>query len=234
VVDDTLQIAPGHLTVAQAAERLKVTPTTVRALIASGELPAKRLGHAWMIPADAVDRRWSRGSRHGRRFVPANAWALLFMAADMPAPWIDRHDRWRLRRYLDTHRLIDIRAQLVDRGQPRSYRAHPGVMTALRTDPALMLTGPTGASEARLGLVGGAGEVDAYVAAAALAAIVRRHHLHPTREPNVTLRVVPDFGVTWPPARIAPIPAIALDLMDSQEPRAQQVGADLLTSLHRA
>jgi excisionase family DNA binding protein len=234
VIDDTLQIAPGHLTVAQAAERLGVTPTTVRALISAGVLPAKRLGHAWMIPSDAVELRRSRGSRHGRRFVPANAWALLFMAADMPAPWVDRHDRWRLRRYLETHRLIDIRAQLIHRGQPRSYRAHPGVVTALRTDPTLMLTGSTGASEARLGLVGGGGEVDAYVAAEALATVVHRHHLRPTREPNVTLRVVPDFGVAWPPLRIAPIPAIALDLLDSQEPRAQQVGTDLLTSLDDA
>ena len=69
------------------------------------------------------------------------------------------------------------------------------------------------------------------MAAAALAAIVHGHHLRPTREPNVTLRVVPDFGVIWPPVRIAPIPAIALDLLDSQEPRAQQVGIDLLTTL---
>jgi hypothetical protein len=106
-------------------------------------------------------------------------------------------------------------------------------MAALRIEPALMLTGSTGASEARLGLVGGSGEVDAYVAAAALDAVVRRHHLRAPREPNVMLRIVPPFGITWPPARIAPIPAIAMDLLDSQEPRARQVGAELLKGLDR-
>jgi excisionase family DNA binding protein len=232
MVDETPRTS-GYLTVAEAAERLDVTPDRVRRLVRAGELPATRFGRALMVPADAVDLRRSRGSGEGRRLEPASAWAVLYMAAGLPVPWVDRRNRWRLARYLATHRIGDIRDRLVARGRPRAYRAHTSVLAALRADPALMLTGVTGASEARLGLVGGGGEVDAYVDADALDGVIRRHHLRPSREPNVTLRVVPSFTQAWPPARVAPLPAIALDLLDSDEPRARQVGAEVLRSLER-
>lgn len=230
---DEIPRAPGYLTVAEAAKRLDVTPDRVRRLVRAGELPATRFGRALMVPADAVDLRRSRGSGEGRRLEPANAWAVLYMAAGLSVPWVDRKDRWRLGRYLAAHRLGDIRDRLVARGRPHAHRAHTSVLVALRADPALMLTGVTGASEARLGLVGGSGEVDAYVAADALDGVVRRHHLRPSREPNVTLRVVPSFTRPWPPAHVAPLTVIALDLLDSDEPRARQVGTEVLRGLER-
>jgi hypothetical protein len=94
-----------------------------------------------------------------------------------------------------------------------------------------MLTGATAATELRLGLIGGGDRLDAYVDAGHLEAVVRRHHLRPSSDVNVTLRVVPSFGWAWPPARAAPIPAIALDLLDDPEPRAQQVGDKLLSGI---
>jgi len=102
------------------------------------------------------------------------------------------------------------------------------MLARLRDDRSLMVTGTTGASELRLGLIGGGDRVDAYVDANHLEPLVRRYHLRSSENTNVTLRVVPSFGWTWPSARVAPIPAIALDLLDDPEPRAQQVGNDLL------
>jgi hypothetical protein len=97
-----------------------------------------------------------------------------------------------------------------------------------------MLTGTTGASERRLGLFGGSGEVDAYVADTDLNTLVRRHHLRPSGDPNVILRVVPKFTSPWPPARVAPASAVAMDLLDSPEPRAKQVGEEVLRGIERA
>ncbi len=183
---------------------------------------------------DAVERRADQGPQGGRRFGAANAWAILYMLAGEPVEWIDRPSRWRLRRYLASHPPSADRARFVNRGRPRGYRAHPSLLAAVRSDPDLMLTGASGASECRLGLVGGAGEVDAYVAEARLDAVVRLHHLRPSADPNVTLRAVPRFTARWPPDRLAPATAIALDLLDSPEPRARQVGDEVLREIERA
>jgi excisionase family DNA binding protein len=231
MVDDTLHPAPGYLTALQAARDLSVSVDAIYEYIARNELPAARVGNTWLIPREAVELRLARGSGGGRRFTPAHAWGLLYLSAEMEPSWLDRHARWRLRRYLQTHSLHDLRAKLVNRGRPRAYRVHPGMLARLHDDPSLMLTGTSGASELRLGLIGGGDRVDAYVDADLLEAVVRRHHLRPSREANVTLRVVASFGWAWPPARVAPIPAIALDLLDDPEPRAKQVGDKLLSGI---
>jgi len=63
--------------------------------------------------------------------------------------------------------------------------------------------------------------------------MVRRHHLRTSREPNVILRVVPTFAEAWPPAKDAPLSAIALDLLDDPDPRARTLGAQLLARIGR-
>ena len=91
-----------------------------------------------------------------------------------------------------------------------------------------MLTGTSGASELRLGLIGGTDRVEAYVAASDLDALVGRCHLRASREPNVLLRVIEAAGVPEPRPRVAPRSAVALDLLDDPDPRAQQVGRQVL------
>jgi hypothetical protein len=44
----------------------------------------------------------------------------------------------------------------------------------------------------------------------------------------VILRVVPSFTETWPLARLAPLSAVALDLLDDPDPRARALGNQLL------
>jgi hypothetical protein len=94
-----------------------------------------------------------------------------------------------------------------------------------------MLTGISAAQALHLGLIGDDGQLDAYVDQEHVNGLVSRYRLQPSRDPNVTLRVVPEIGWSWPPARIAPKSAVALDLLDHPEPRARQVGHDVLASL---
>lgn len=84
--DEIPDPVPNHLTVARAAERLSVGAPRVLRLIASGELPATKVGRQWFIPAAAVDLRRAVQPDRGRRFSPAAAWGLLFMAAGNKAP----------------------------------------------------------------------------------------------------------------------------------------------------
>lgn len=51
----TVVASSTHLTVAEAAERLRVCPDTVRAAIHRGELPAVRIGRTIRIPVAALD-----------------------------------------------------------------------------------------------------------------------------------------------------------------------------------
>ncbi|MFV2065015.1 MAG: helix-turn-helix domain-containing protein [Chloroflexota bacterium] len=228
---DDIQRGPaGYLTTPEAASMLSVSVARVRDLAARRELPAIKLGREWLIEKAAVERRMALEPRAGRRFTPARAWGLLFVADGMMPDWLSPQDRWRLSRFIPRLRAGDLRAQMVDRGRARPFRAHPGLLDGLRSDDALMVTGVSASVPLRLGLIGGDDGVEAYVSENALEDVVRRHYLRPTDDVNVVLRVVPCFGWAWPELRVAPSAAVALDLLDSPEPRARQVGQELLRS----
>jgi len=139
----------------------------------------------------------------------------------------------RTKEELEARPIEALRWQLVARGRAHGYEAHPAAVDRLHDDPVLMLTGTAGAEAAGLGLVGSDRLVEAYVDAAQLDHVVKRYHLRPSLEPNVVLRPIPDFG--WPPPRpaMAPTVAIALDLLENREPRARQLGRQLLDRTER-
>jgi len=207
---------------------LSVSVARVRALAARGELPAIKLGREWLIEKAAVEHRIALEPRAGRLFAPARAWGLLYLADGMTPDWLSPQDRWRLSRFIPRLRAGDLRAQMVDRGRARLFRVHPGLLDALRSDDALMMTGVSASAPLRLGLIGGDDSVEAYVSENVLEDLARRHYLRHTDDVNVVLRVVPSFDWTWPALRVAPSAAVALDLLDNPEPRARQVGHDLL------
>lgn len=225
--------ADHYLSVSEAAAHLGVEPQAIRRLIRDGELPARKEIGRWIIPAAEVDKRRSLGPRAGRRFSPARAWGLIHLAGGQPAAWLNREARWRMERQLEARPIEALRWQLVARGRAHGYEAHPAAVDRLHDDPVLMLTGTAGAEAAGLGLVGSDRLVEAYVDAAQLDHVVKRYHLRPSLEPNVVLRPIPDFG--WPPPRpaMAPTVAIALDLLENREPRARQLGRQLLDRTER-
>lgn len=59
------------LTTPEAADRLKVTPRRVRALIEAGKLPAKQYGRDWII--NESDLQLVEERRPGRPAKPQNA-----------------------------------------------------------------------------------------------------------------------------------------------------------------
>jgi excisionase family DNA binding protein len=223
---------PGYITVLESAKQLGVTAQRVRQLIRERELAADRVGTSYLVRIEDVELRASLAPAGGRRFTTANAWGLLELAAGNPTPWLDRSTRHRLRRLLAERGIAGLRSRLTDRAVPSRFRAHPSQLRGVRSDPALMLSGATAASELRLGLL--AGEVvDGYVDARDLDEIVRHHHLRPSRDPNVILRVVTSFTQAWPLDHHAPLPAVALDLLDDPDPRTRALGDQLLARIGR-
>lgn len=220
----------GYVTVAQAAERLDVSARRVHQLVATGDLPSSRLGATIVIPEADVERRLALAPADGRRLTPPNAWALLLLASGERAAWLTPDTRFRLRRLLAKHGLMAMRARLAERGTARGFRAHPSVLRGLRDDPALMLSGVAAAGALRLGLLAG-DRVDAYVDERALAGMVAHYGLLASQDPNVILRAVPPFLPSWPLSHVAPTAAVALDLLEDDDPRSRQVGQDLLDRL---
>jgi len=224
-------ISPGsYLTVAQAAQRLGVSARRVNHLVRTGDLRSSQLGATTVIPMADVERRRSLKPGNGRRLTPSNAWGVLVLASGQRPSWLASDTRYRLGRLLAKHGLGGLRARLTDRAERQAFRAHPSLLRAIREDRALMLTGVTAAAELRLGLLAG-DTVDAYVDERALGTVIARYGLRESQEPNVILRVVPSFLPSWPPSHVAPRAAVALDLIEEDDPRIRQVGTELLRRL---
>jgi excisionase family DNA binding protein len=224
-------ISPGsYLTVAQAAQRLGISARRVNHLVGAGDLRSSQLGAITVIPAADVERRRSLKPGDGRRLTTSNAWGVLALASGERPPWLAADTRYRLGRLLAKHGLLNLRARLVERGEQQAFRAHPSLLRAIREDPALMLSGVTAAAELRLGLLAG-DTVDAYVDERALATLIARYGLRVSQEPNVILRMVHSFMPSWPPSHVAPRAAVALDLIEQDDPRIRQVGTELLGRL---
>lgn len=182
---------------ADAADLLGVSVERVRQLVVGGQLPAQRFGNAWVVPKDAVvARRHSPGS-HGRPLGPVRAW----------------------REILDGS---------IDVGRPGRYqrRAHVVRCDMSRADAAALpeLVGALlGGRRAAIDLgeqLAPDDHLDLYMSARSFADLDR--HVAHVRNPvgHIVLRVVHEEA--WellPKAALAPRAAVALDLLESGDPR---------------
>lgn len=71
------------LSVADAAERLGVSPRRVRQLIDDGDLRASRMGRSWLVAADSVERRRRLAPSGGRPLDSQRVWVVALVADDM-------------------------------------------------------------------------------------------------------------------------------------------------------
>jgi hypothetical protein len=220
-----------HIPVSDAARELGVEEARVRALIAAGELAGEKIGGRWLVDAASVAARREAPAPGGRPFAPSNAWIVLRLASGAEPGEAVPQVVSRLRRSLRLEGLEGLAPRLRRRAHASWWRAHPGELSYLRSDPRLLATGISASGELGLELAGGA-EADAYVREGALQKVVREHALSPASpgEANVTLRVVPDLAADL--ISQAPLPAAAaLDLAESPDPRSARVGKRLIAEL---
>lgn len=219
------------LSVAEAADELQLHPSRVRALAAAGSLPAIKIGKRWAIERPALFQR--KPGLPGRPFAAKNAWAILFLASGQEVQWLDPSSHWRLRQVLAQHKLEELLPRLGQRADLQRFRAHPGELSYLHDNPALVRSGATAARQHRLKLVSSK-EVDAYVRAGDFKRLAKEHVLQPggRGDSNVILRVVADsawhFGEH---ERYAPLAAVAVDLADEADPRAKRAAQDAFRRL---
>lgn len=224
---------PDMLSTTDAARRLGVHPSRVRALLAAGELTGQKLGERWVIDGSSVRQRLADAPIPGRLLTPKDAWATVLLACGEPTLWFSADTRWRLRTQLDERGLIGLAPRLRRRAHRERYIAHPGILDRLAKDRSLSLTGISAATAHGLDIAGG-GELDAYIPQAAHEPLVATYALEPAgfSEGNLCLRIVPD--ATWrhvSSRSAAPLAAVALDLAEEPDSRSARVGHETLEAL---
>lgn len=200
--------------VAEASQRLGVSPRRVRAMLQSGDLSGERLGHQWLVDASSL-RPSAR--RAGQPFSPRIAWAFIEVAEGRIPEWVSATELSRLRLRWKKLRERDdavpaLRSALARRAEPSRWSApEPG---GLLKDSRFLASGK---SDRRAG-VSASGYAEGYVHTADRDDLVRRHLLLPAHGPeNAMLRVV-DGPVPDP----IPWLAVVADLAEGDARDVQQ------------
>lgn len=216
-----------RLGVAEAASELGVSPRRVRQMLADGVLAGEQVGRAWVIEPGQLHRVALRRPPVGRPWSPISAWSVLALA-EGDEPDLSPVERSRARKRL-AQGLECVAGRLAARSDPRWFYAHPGVLDRLREAPEVVRAGVSALAEQGVGLVVEDG-FEGYVRADELDGIVERFGLDGrAARPNVLLRVIEEAA--WPfrrGQRAAGRAVVAVDLLESDDPRARRAGAELL------
>jgi excisionase family DNA binding protein len=211
----------------EVAAHLGVSNRRIRALIASGQLPARQVAGRWMVPAGAVSGFLPKDG--GRPMAEHSAWSVLASLAGE-----DVRVSPRLRRRIE--RLEDdqsphfrLLSWMSARGGLFRAWAFQPVIDELRSDERLVLGGEQGVPNLEP-----SGHLHAYVSIDHLDDVIDGHNLHPASNgkiPNVLLRAVSDLdAVPRQPGNphVANAVVSAVDLLDDGDPRAVGEASEMI------
>ncbi|MFE4951639.1 hypothetical protein ACFQ9V_16195 [Leifsonia sp. NPDC056665] len=209
-----------QLSVSEFAEARGVSRQRALALINSGHVKAKRIGHSWAIDQLEINQR----PAISRPLSPKMA-RLLIAALSGEQVELDAQERHFLGRYVKRLRsdpsplgllhswLRSRQIRMVD------MAANPADIAEISSDRRVVASG---ISDARAGL-SAAREFEGYVAAPALGGFLRDNLLLESDAPNVRVHVVEQLP-------LAPIPLgfVLADLIDWNRPREDGRARELL------
>lgn len=203
------------LSLSDASRLLGVSVERVRQLVVSGDLPGQRFGNAWAVPREAIIARRHHAGRGGRPLGPVRAWREL-VAGDIDLGRPGRYQR----------RAAMVRAEM-SRADVDALLAVNGALDG-GVRAAIALGSPLVASDER----------DLYLSRSAFGELGSKVAVVLDPLGPVRLRVVDDDAwVLIPSGELAPRGAIALDLLDSGDPRhwvaAEALLADALARARR-
>ena len=220
--------------VRDAAERLGVSESRIRQLLAAGDLNGRRLGRAWLVDGDDVARLQGQKRRSGRPVGPKRAWAIIDLLSGGNAPWLSYSERSQVRSYvagLDEPSADDWRGILRGRSELRPVQAHTAAVARLGQFDHVLFTGPGEAVRRRFDLIAaGDPRPEVYMPIKQWGHIARRLALKPSHDANLLVR---HPMVVWPfeAREVVPDAAIAADLLHTAEPRAVSAGELRLNEL---
>ena len=216
--------------VSETASMLGVSRRRVRQMLARGSLAGRRIGRVWVIESGAVEQAKEHRPRPGRPWTPETAWALLAVAGGRD-DGLSPVQRSRARQRLELG-LQHFVSQMGVRAERRHFYAHPSVLEMLGREPTVVRSGISAAVRYELDVVA-VDELEGYTAFSSLPGLISRFGLDAQPErPNVVLRVVDDglwaFG---PGDTVAPLPVVAIDLLEAGDSRSRRAGTQLVAQL---
>ncbi len=217
--------------VAQAAARLGVNHERVRHIIASGVLKARKLGGQWLVEGASLERLAKRERPRGRPYSAGRAWGLLMLADGREPEWLSASERSLLRRRLREYDFKEMLPRFYGRAEVLRFRAHPSDLDRIANESGVVRSGISAVEHHGLDLIPRE-ELDLYVPAKNIAKLKRKYFLQSSEKPNLNIRSIAEL---WPfndSEKIAPLPVVGIDLALGDDPRAQRVGQQILSSNH--
>ena len=200
-------MASDLLSLADASALLGVSSERVRQLVVAGDLPGVRFGNAWAVSRESIDARRQMSNRRGRPLSARRAWQQI-AAGDVDLSNVSRYR---------------------NRGEVHRYEMSAADLAFVSEQKRAMVSGAVAAIGFGERLQAEGAEADLYVSAALHSELGSLVAAIPDQMGGVILRVASDE--VWPyvesfafeqgaaGARLAPRAAVALDLMESGDPR---------------
>jgi hypothetical protein len=216
------------MTSADASHALGVSVRQVQRLVAKGDLEqVGMVGRSVLLSPESVQRLRIRGVRQGRPWQAETIAAALELLSNGRTERLDSVELGRLHGRLKTSTVEQVVQAMRARAEVSRYRSSVSFLprlgasvaqtglSAIDADAAL-------ASEFGLGQAPGVG-IDGYVDEQTAAALIRSCRLIDDPQGNVTLRTttIDVLHATNPVA-------VAIDLVESLDPRARNAGVTLL------
>lgn len=222
----------------QAADRLDRHQSRIRQLVVSGRLAGRRVGSLWLVDDRSVARRLEMAdAARGRPLSTRIAWSAAALLDGQPTPWLATSERSRLRTRLNRPDVTDTRIYrwwMQSRGRATRFRMADSDLAELCATPDLAVGGVRAASGYGVSL-GYGDEAEVYVDASTAQRLVDEFFLIESALGNLTMRVV-DAPDPWhlrtararDGALVVPRLIAAVDLLDSDDTRSRNAGAQLL------
>jgi hypothetical protein len=229
------------VSVAEAANRMGKSPQQVRKMAASKMLSAQRISGVWVIDERSVARASSQERFRGRPLAPARAWGALDILAGGEALWLPSAARSQVRAVLRSPNLRNPArwAALLSAASDRyEMSCHPAAVEHLLNDPHIVEVGPGVASTYGIDLLAGNQPPTVMIAEKDWPHIAESFKLKEARSLDhisVTVRV-PRWREAMTHLKQRPDVlrlAVAVSLLQSDDPRARRAGQDTLAEARR-
>ncbi len=206
------------LSARDAAARLGVAPSRVRALAESGQLQGRKVGRQWVFSAAEVDKCASRPRLAGRPLSEAASLGLLFELSGEPASWLDRVAKWKVLHSQAARDPQCLVARSGRRAERIELRAHPSDLPRVLAEQGVMRSGVSAAREYGIDLAA-PGVIEIYVDRQRARELKKRYSLVPSGDPNVLMHVVA-VPAALAGREVMPLGVAVVDLLESGESRA--------------